>query len=227
MRLLSFVLAAAVLALARTVPALPYVEPGDPLDFSFSALDALSAVERAYVLRDGDGRAVRAKVLRLLHEYDRQSGRGKKPFGDMPASFLAGIPLDTPVGPDAGRWVFARLMKFAGGLYDHPELAARGESELVRILREHPDFGDFRTNVPVAVTAYGYRGVKRVDHEDVYGGDGKWHDVAVEWVEYLPVNRTSNLCLTEASAPSEVFKRRVAASRESAYRRSILSFLAG
>lgn len=79
----------------------------------------------------------------------------------------------------------------------------------------------------VAVTAYGYRGVKRVDHEDVYGGDGKWHDVAVEWVEYLPVNRTSNLCLTEASAPSEVFKRRVAASRESAYRRSILSFLAG
>ena len=154
MRRTAFGIALAVLSLAATSPALPYVEPGDPLDFSFSALDALSAVERAYVLRDGDGRAVRAKVLRLLHEYDRQSGRGKKPFGDMPASFLAGIPLDTPVGPDAGRWVFVRLMKFAGGLYDHPELVARGEAELVRIRREHPDFGDFRTNVPVAVTAY-------------------------------------------------------------------------
>ena len=26
----------------------------------------------------------------------------------------------------------------------------------------------------VKVTAYGYRGVKRVDHKDVYGGDGSY-----------------------------------------------------
>ena len=78
----------------------------------------------------------------------------------------------------------------------------------------------------VAVTAYGYRGAERVDYDDVYGGDGKWHRVAVHWTEYLPVKRTSNMCLTEMATPSEMFKRKVAASRESAYRRSIMSFLA-
>ena len=78
----------------------------------------------------------------------------------------------------------------------------------------------------IAVTAYGYRGEDRVDYKEVYGGDGKWHNVAVHWTEYLPVQRTSDMCLSELSAPSDLFKRRAAASRESAYRRSILSFLA-
>ena len=79
----------------------------------------------------------------------------------------------------------------------------------------------------VAVTAYGYRGEERVDYEEVYGGDGKWHDVPVPWTEYLPVQRTSNICLSERGTPSEEFRRRATASKESAYRRSILSFLAG
>jgi len=153
MRRPPFGLSVAVLALVLTATALPYVEPGDPLDFSFSALDALAAVERAYVLHDGDGLSVRARVFRLLHEYDRQT-RGKQPFGRMPDSLLAGIPLDSPVGPEAGRWVFARLMKFAGGLYDHPELAARGEAELVRLRSCHPGFKDFRTDVPEGVRQY-------------------------------------------------------------------------
>ena len=78
----------------------------------------------------------------------------------------------------------------------------------------------------IAVTAHGYRGVEQVDYEEVYGGDGKWHDVAVHWTEYLPVQQTSNMCLSEGETPSDLFKRRAAASRESAYRRSILSFLA-
>ena len=78
----------------------------------------------------------------------------------------------------------------------------------------------------VAVTAHGYRGVERVDYKEVYGGDGKWHDVAVHWTEYLPVQQTSNMYLSEGDTPSDLFKRRAAASRESAYRRSILSFLA-
>jgi hypothetical protein len=78
----------------------------------------------------------------------------------------------------------------------------------------------------IAVTAHGYKGVDRVDYEEVYGGDGNWHDVPVHWTEYLPVQRTSNMCLTESGAPSDMFKQRAAASRASAYRRSILSFLA-
>ncbi len=78
----------------------------------------------------------------------------------------------------------------------------------------------------VAVTAHGYEGVTRIDHESVLGGDGRWHDVPVEWIEYLPVEQTSNIYLTEKLAPSEVFKNRAASSGGSAYRRSILSFLA-
>ncbi|MBP5511436.1 MAG: hypothetical protein J6Z49_11010 [Kiritimatiellae bacterium] len=79
----------------------------------------------------------------------------------------------------------------------------------------------------VAVTAYGYRGEKRVESKEVYGGDGRWHTVPVPWTEYLPVQQTSNMCLSERGTPSDLFKQRAAASRASAFRRSILSFLSG
>ena len=78
----------------------------------------------------------------------------------------------------------------------------------------------------IAVTAYGYQGIKRVDYKEVHGGDGNWHDVPVHWIEYLPVQRTSNMCLSEGETQSDTFKRRAAASYESVYRRSIFSFLA-
>ena len=78
----------------------------------------------------------------------------------------------------------------------------------------------------VAVTAHGYADEERVEYKSVHGGDGEWHDVPVPWIEYIPVQRTSNMCLSERGTPSDIFKRRAAASRESAYRRSILSFLA-
>ncbi len=43
------------------------------------------------------------------------------------------------------------------------------------------------------VTANGFRGVSRTDHVEVYGGDGRWHSVPVEWVEYLPVSQDSTV----------------------------------
>ena len=79
----------------------------------------------------------------------------------------------------------------------------------------------------VEVTAYGYCGVERVECKEVYGGDGRWHDVAVKWTEYLPVEKSSSMCLCEGNAPSERFRQRAAAAGGSAFRRSILSFLAG
>ena len=79
----------------------------------------------------------------------------------------------------------------------------------------------------IAVTAYGYRGEERVDYKEVYGGDGKWHEVPVTWKEYLPVQRTSNMGISERGTPSDIFKQRVAASHASAFRRSILSYLSG
>ena len=78
----------------------------------------------------------------------------------------------------------------------------------------------------IAVTAHGYRGKERIDYKKVHGGDGEWHDVPVQWTEYLPVQRTSRMCISEGATPSDIFRERAAASRESAFRRSILSYLA-
>lgn len=79
----------------------------------------------------------------------------------------------------------------------------------------------------IAVTAHGYRGEERIEYKGVYGGDGKWHQVPVTWKEYLPVQRTSSMGLSERGTPSDSFKQRVAASHASAFRRSILSYLGG
>lgn len=49
----------------------------------------------------------------------------------------------------------------------------------------------------VDVTAYGYRGEERVDYVRVHGGDGRWHDVPVEWTEYLPVSRTTRVLVRD------------------------------
>ena len=103
--------------------------------------------------------------------------------------------------------------------FEHPSCITRS------ILKTHiVDREDGESTI--AVTAYGHRGVERVDYEEVYGGDGKWHDVPVPWTEYLPVQRTSNMCICEKDTPSDIFRKRAAASGDSAYRRSILSFLA-
>ena len=104
--------------------------------------------------------------------------------------------------------------------FKHPSCITRSILKTQMIQRESGES-------TIAVTAYGYRGVERVDYEEVYGGDGKWHKVPVHWTEYLPVQRTSNMCLSERGSPSDLFKQRAAASRESAFRRSILSFLSG
>ena len=117
-------------------------------------------------------------------------------------------------------WEHETLANYHGeDKFEHPSSITRSILKTRVVRREDGE-------CTVAVTAHGYRGEDRVDYEDVYGGDGKWHEVAVHWTEYLPVERTSNMCLSERGTPSDVFRRRAAESRESAYRRSILSFLA-
>ena len=77
----------------------------------------------------------------------------------------------------------------------------------------------------VAVTAHGFRGVNRVDYVEVHGGDGHWHDVPVEWVEYLPVQRTSEMCISEGESPKEHFASRYKQAGNAVYRRLIYSYL--
>lgn len=77
----------------------------------------------------------------------------------------------------------------------------------------------------VAVTAYGFRGIKHTDYISKFGGDGHFHNVPVEWIEYKPVERTSEMIVSEKGNTSPAFQKRFQASRHKAFRRTLFSFL--
>lgn len=77
----------------------------------------------------------------------------------------------------------------------------------------------------VAVTAHGFRGEKRTDYVEVYGGDGRYHSVPVEWTEYLPVSRTREMSVSESATPSEDFRQSYEGASAAVFRRSIYSYL--
>ena len=77
----------------------------------------------------------------------------------------------------------------------------------------------------IAVTAYGYCGESRVDYVEVWGGDGNCHEVPVEWTEYLPVNRTTQMTLSESDTPRGAFAADFDRSPAALFRRSIRSYL--
>lgn len=77
----------------------------------------------------------------------------------------------------------------------------------------------------VAVTAHGYRGIERVDYVSVWGGDGSLHEVPVEWIEYDPVEKTSEMCLAETHEPSAAFAQSYRKSSAATFRRAIYSYL--
>lgn len=76
----------------------------------------------------------------------------------------------------------------------------------------------------VAVTAHGFRGVERVEHVTVYGGDGRFHAVPVHWTEYFPVERTSEMRLSEGERPAD-FDALLETSPSAVLYRSIYSYL--
>lgn len=55
----------------------------------------------------------------------------------------------------------------------------------------------------VAVTAYSYATAERIDLIPVFGGDGRFHDVPVPWVEYLPRERTSIMHVSPADGAAK------------------------
>ena len=54
-------------------------------------------------------------------------------------------------------------------------------------------FVNSKNNVyEICVSAYSYDIIPRVDFVSVYGGDGRWHNVAVPWDDYIPLEATNN-----------------------------------
>lgn len=49
----------------------------------------------------------------------------------------------------------------------------------------------------ITITAHGYSGTKCVDHVRVFGGDGKYHTVDVEWIRYDHVSHDSTMVISE------------------------------
>lgn len=60
------------------------------------------------------------------------------------------------------------------------------------------------------ITAYSYDIVKRIDFISVRGGDGYYHDVPVEWDEYLPLEARNNFYI---STKEQVDRKQVIAMR--------------
>ncbi len=60
------------------------------------------------------------------------------------------------------------------------------------------------------ITAYSYDIAKRVDYVSVYGGDGNYHDVPVEWDEYIPLVASNNFYIASESVAlgKNVYARR-------------------
>lgn len=47
----------------------------------------------------------------------------------------------------------------------------------------------------VTIKSYGYRGENRTDFVSVFGGDGRTHQVPVNWIEYFPVTKKTNIAV--------------------------------
>lgn len=53
-------------------------------------------------------------------------------------------------------------------------------------------------DVTLTVTAHAFRGKERIEFVPRFGGDGRWHQVPVPWIEYLPISRCSQLMVSPA-----------------------------
>lgn len=60
----------------------------------------------------------------------------------------------------------------------------------------------------VSVTAYSFDAVDRTDYVSVFGGDGRYHAVPVPWVEYIPIERTTDMALKRVGGTYEDFQSR-------------------
>lgn len=104
--------------------------------------------------------------------------------------------------------IYAGVLQQPSCFWEHEAIANyMGESRF-----SHPDsvtrnvlkttsHGSAEGAQKVQVTAHGFRGEDRVDYIPVRGNDGHTHQVPVHWVQYIAVDRTSDILVCDA-APS-------------------------
>ncbi len=135
-------------------------------------------------------------------------------------------------GKTASFWEDEAIANYHGEqVFRHPESVT---ANLLKTALRHEENG-VRT---LSVTAHGFRGHRRTDYVEKLGGDGRFHRVPVEWIEYEAVSRTSTLDVQETEGISqqdydrltgaadewrERFTKWRAEPRRTVFRRSILS----
>lgn len=90
-------------------------------------------------------------------------------------------------------WEFEALANFEGEkLFQHPKAATRS---ILRAGDVTP--GREANECTVDITAHSYEGIPRLTYVTVHGRDGNDHKVPVEWIEYVPVEQTVPMAVTE------------------------------
>lgn len=96
--------------------------------------------------------------------------------------------------------VLANRMKFE-------ELSPTGcDTELILKARAVNRYGQVDN---AEITAHGFRAEGRTHFEQVFGGDGRFHTVAVNWIEYIPISKSTFISLKYIGLPSDEFVERM------------------
>ena len=68
-------------------------------------------------------------------------------------------------------------------LFKHPATRSLGVILKARYLNKNENVDNYM------VTAHSFSGTDRVTYISKYGGDGRWHEVPVHWIEYNPISK--------------------------------------
>ncbi|MBO5782412.1 MAG: hypothetical protein J6R08_08170 [Opitutales bacterium] len=89
-------------------------------------------------------------------------------------------------------WEHEAIANFYGDShFKHPQCVTRSILKTTTVSHEN---GVSK----ILVSAHGFRTQSHISYVKVFGGDGKWHNVAVEWDEYLPICGSSLISVAES-----------------------------
>ena len=75
-------------------------------------------------------------------------------------------------------------------LFKHPATRSLGVILKSRFVGKNDTVDD------CVITAHSFSGTDRVTYVSKLGGDGRWHDVPVHWIEYNPIMKTTNMVVS-------------------------------
>lgn len=94
-------------------------------------------------------------------------------------------------GQTASFWEYESIANY------HGEARFRHQDSITRNILKTQIAGSAAGATELKVIANGFRGVSHIEYVPVWGGDGKVHNVPVEWIEYIPVSKSSTMVIRE------------------------------